>query len=84
MFDSSELPIITIYGIYIPIMVMMMIKEKTLHPVKRFVFPCLSILSSVFMMVAACISHGMGVVYYLIIFAVIMAISGIFYKRKKS
>lgn len=84
VFDSSELPIITIYGIYIPIMVMMMIKEKTLHPVKRFVFPCLSILSSVFMMVAACISHGMGVVYYLIIFAVIMAIGGIFYKRKKS
>lgn len=81
-FDSSELPIITIYGIYIPIMIMMMVKEKTLHPVKRFVFPILSIISSIFMMSAAVIAHGVGVAYYLAIFAVIMVIGGFFYKRK--
>ena len=81
-FDSSELPVITIYGIYIPIMIMMMVKEKNLHPVKRFVFPILSILSCLFMITAAVFSHGMGVVYYMIVFVVIMAISFFFYKKK--
>ncbi len=81
VFDSSELPIITIYGIYIPIMIAMMIKEKDLHPVKRFVFPALTVLSSIFMMVAAVFSHGMGVVWYLIVFVLIMAFGMLFYKR---
>ena len=81
-FDSSELPIITVYAIYIPIFVMMMIKEKDLHPVKRFVFPTLSIISCIFMVVAAILSHGIKTVYYLIVFAVIMLLSIPFYKKK--
>lgn len=83
-FDSSELPIITIYALYIPIMICMMVKEKDLHPVKRFVFPILTIISSLFMMIAAVFAHGIGVVWYLIVFAVIMAIGFCFYKRKKT
>ena len=82
-FDSSELPIITIYAIYIPVFFMMMVKEKGLHPVKRFIFPILSILCCIFMVVAAVFAHGMGVVWYLCIFAVIMLLSIPFYKRKK-
>ena len=80
-FDSSELPIITIYALYIPIFIMMMIKEKKLHPVKRFVFPILSIACCIFMVVAAIYSHKMGVVWYLAVFAVIMLLAIPFYKK---
>ncbi|HQA07402.1 MAG TPA: APC family permease [Syntrophomonadaceae bacterium] len=72
-FDSSELPIVTIYGMYIPIFIMMMRKEKSLNVFKRFVMPALAICACLFMIVAACYAHGQAVFYYLIIFAVIMA-----------
>ncbi|NLN07305.1 MAG: APC family permease [Firmicutes bacterium] len=74
VFDTSELPIITLYGAYIPIFIMLMKKERDLPPFKRFVMPILSIISCIFMVVAACLAHGMAVVYYLIVFAVIMLI----------
>ena len=73
-FDSSELPIVTIYGMYIPIIIMMMKKERSLNTFKRFVMPALAICACLFMMVAAYYAHGQAVFYYLIIFAVIMAI----------
>lgn len=82
-FDSSELPIITVYALYIPIFVMMMIKEKDLHPIKRFVFPILSILSCIFMVAAAIITHRMGTVWYLIVFSAVMLLAIPFYKRKE-
>jgi len=85
-FDSSELPIITIYPLYVPILIVFMIKEKELHPVKRFVLPILSIVGVVVMVIASIASHGMGNVYYLAVFAVIMAIGAAFYfytERKK-
>ena len=80
-FDTSELPIITLYAAYIPIFLMMMIREKDLGTVKRFVMPALAVLSCLFMIVAACFAHGMSVVYYLIIFAAIILI-GVFYRKK--
>ncbi|HHV63610.1 MAG TPA: APC family permease [Peptococcaceae bacterium] len=81
-FDTSELPIITIYAAYIPIFIMLMKKEKDLPSFKRFIMPALSILGCLFMIVAACFSHKMAVVYYLIVFAVIMLI-GVAYSYKK-
>lgn len=81
-FDSSELPIITIYALYIPIFLVMMIREKDLHPVKRFVMPVLAILSCVFMVIASIFAHRMGVVWYLIIFTLIMLLSIPFYRGK--
>ena len=45
VFDTSELPIITLYGAYIPIFIMLMKKERDLPPYKRFVMPILSIIS---------------------------------------
>ena len=73
-FDSSEIPIVTIYGLYIPIFIVMMMKEKDLPVFKRFVMPIISIVGSVFMMIACCFSHRSAVIAYLIIFAVIMLI----------
>ena len=100
-FDSSELPIITIYGLYIPMFIQFMRKEKNLPAIKRFVLPTLGIIGSAFMVIAAVYSHGYvpyitakeagkgfscPVLFYLIVFAVIMAI-GMFLmnpKKKKS
>ena len=74
VFDSSELPIITIYMMYLPMLIQWMRKEKDQNTLKRFVLPCLAFLGSVFMVVACIIGHGMGCFWYLIVFAVIMAI----------
>ena len=71
-FDSSELPIITVYPLYIPIFIIMMIKEKDVHPFKRFVLPILSLFGIGVIIYASIRSHGMDNVWYLIVFAVIM------------
>ncbi len=80
-FDSSELPIITLYLLYIPIFIMFMRKCKNLSAFKRFVMPTLAICSSLFMVTACCISHGMTNVYYLIVFAVVTIIGFIVYSK---
>jgi len=83
-FDSSELPIITLYAFYAPIFFTILVKEKDLPAFKRFVMPMLALLGCVFMVAAALISHTTEVFYYLIIFAVIMLISLFFRKSKKT
>ena len=83
-FDSSELPIVTIYALYLPIFFSLMKKEKDLPAFKRFVMPSLAVLGSVFMMVAACFSHRMAVVAYLIIFAVVMLVGVLFAKKREA
>ena len=97
-FDSSELPIITIYALYIPMFIMFMKKEKGLSPVKRFVLPTLGLIGSAFMVFAALFSHGYApyiaakeagqgfacpVIFYLAVFAVIMAIGLLLLKPKQ-
>ncbi|MBR5232925.1 MAG: APC family permease [Clostridia bacterium] len=96
-FDSSELPIVTVYAMYIPMMIMWMKKEKDLGVMKRFVLPLLAIIACGFMVFAACYAHGYSpyiaaqaegtfkcpVIFYLIVFAVIM-IAGAFFKGKKA
>lgn len=72
-FDSSELPIVTLYAMYLPIFISFMKKEADLPVLTRFVLPALALCGSLFMIYAACYAHGMAVVAYLIIFAVIMA-----------
>lgn len=95
-FDSSELPIVTIYGMYIPIFIMWMKKEKNLGVMKRFVIPSLAVVSCLFMMFAAIYAHGITpylraqangtfscpILFYLIVFVVIMAIGGLVKKPK--
>jgi APA family basic amino acid/polyamine antiporter len=84
-FDSSELPIVTIYAMYIPIFIMMMIKEQSLNFFRRFLMPSLAVCACIFMVVAAYYAHGKAVGYYLIIFTVVMAIGIIInYKPKQA
>lgn len=90
-FDSSELPIVTIYALYIPIFILWMKKEKEVGIVKRFIVPSLAIISCLFMMFAAVYAHGvipfmqakengafsLPVIFYCIIFAIVMLIGAV-------
>lgn len=84
-FDSSELPIITIYAMYIPIFIMMIVKlRKEFGVFKGVILPLLAILSCIFMVFASIVAHTNTFAYYLITYAVIMLI-GVFvlYKNYK-
>ena len=95
-FDSSELPIITIYALYIPIFIMFIVKEGKKDTFKNVFMPILAIIASLFMVFVAIYAHGIRpyqqaaangtfafpVLFYLIVFAVIMGIGALFYKKK--
>lgn len=81
-FDSSELPIVTIYAIYIPIFLIMMKNEKDLPSFKRFVMPSLAIIGSLFMITAAFFAHQWAAVAYLIVFGGIMLPSFFYYNKE--
>lgn len=83
-FDSSELPVITIYAMYIPIFLMIMKKEKDWGAFNRFIMPALSICGCLIMVIAAIFAHRMAVVFYLIVFAVGMLIGVYCDKTKKN
>ena len=98
-FDSSELPIVTVYAMYIPMFISWIKKEKDLSTFKRFVLPIISIVACLFMIFAAVYAHGvtpfmvakekgefaMPVLFYLIIFGVIMGLGAIFdFKNRKA
>ena len=79
-FEHDELPIITLYGGYIPIFISMMIKERDLNFIDRFLFPSLATVCSVFMSASAVISYKTETLYYLAVFAVITLIGLLFYR----
>ena len=82
VFDSSELPIITIYLLYLPIFVQWMRKESDQPFAIRFVLPGLAIGGSIFMIIASIFSHGIGCLWYLLVFAAVMLV-GILLNRRK-
>ena len=83
VFDSTELPIITIYLMYLPILIQWMRKETDQPVIKRFIMPGLAFCGSVFMVIACILSHKWGCFWYMIVFAVIMAIGGLVDKFRK-
>lgn len=83
IFDSSELPIVTLYALYLPIFVMFMKKATDCGPFKRFVLPLFACAGSAFMVAACIFAHGAENIYYLIVFAVIMFIGNLFYRKEK-
>ena len=82
-FDASELPIITIYAMYIPIFINWMRKAKDESALRRYVIPVLAIAGSLFMVYASLVGHKMENFWYLIVFAVVMLI-GKFLKKKSN
>lgn len=97
-FDSSELPIVTIYALYIPILIAWMKNQKDLGVFKRFVLPSASVVACAFMVFAAVYAHGITpylkakeagtfsfpVLFYLIVFGVIMLVGAFLRKSKKN
>lgn len=83
VFDSSELPIITTYPMYIPIYIMWMKKAKDMGMLRRFILPGLAIAGSCFMVLACILGHGISNLYYLIVFAVFMLVGFFIEKRQK-
>lgn len=77
MFDSSELPIITLYALYIPIYIALM-KRRDLSLFRRRVMPLLAIACSCFMVFAAIYSHRWNVAWYLGLFVIIEAVGACF------
>jgi len=74
VFDSTELPIITIYMMYLPMIIQWMRKEKDQNVARRFIIPGLALCGSAFMILACALSHKTACLWYLIVFAVVMAI----------
>lgn len=83
VFDSTELPIITVYLMYLPILIQWMRKEKDQNVLRRFIMPSLAMCGSIFMVVACIFSHGMACVWYLIVFAVFMVAGGFLDQSRK-
>ena len=95
-FDSSELPILTIYAMYIPIFFMFIKKEGKKDIFRNTVMPILGIIASLFMMFVAIYAHGIAqykaaaekgefsfpVLFYLIVFAVVMTVGWFLYRGK--
>lgn len=81
-FDSSELPIITLYGMYVAMFVQFMRKERELNGFKRFVMPLLALCGCLFMVYAAFAGYGVKVFYYLAVYAVFMLAGNCFYRKK--
>ena len=83
-FDSSELPIITIYGMYIPMFISIILRSKDLSIFNRIIMPSLAIVGSLGMILAAIIAYGFTTVfYYMIVYVIIMVIGNILYETKK-
>ena len=77
VFDSSELPIITLYALYIPIYIALM-KRRDLSLFRRRVMPLLAIACSCFMVFAAIYAHRWNVAWYLGLFVIIEAVGACF------
>lgn len=85
-FDSCDLPVITVYAMYIPLFINYIKKEKTENKFFRFILPTLAIIACLFMIFSAIMGHGVfeytkakeqgyfsfPVLFYLLIFAVFM------------
>lgn len=82
-FDSSELPIITLYALYIPIYFSLM-KRNDLSAFRGKVMPILATLCSLFMVYATIRAYHINVLFYLIIFVVILLIGAFFKGGRKA
>lgn len=96
-FDSSELPIVALYALYIPIF-LKMYKDKDLGKVKRIVVPTLAILSCIVLIGCAVYSHGIAkyqaaaaegkfsfpVLFFLIVTAAVLFVGKFFYHPKEA
>jgi APA family basic amino acid/polyamine antiporter len=92
-FDSSELPIVTVYAAYIPIFVALIVRDGKRSIFKNALMPSLAIAASLFMVFAAIWAHGilpyrvaresgafaLPILFYGVVLAAVMALGMLFY-----
>ena len=96
-FDSSELPIITQYAMYIPIFAVFMVREGKKSFVRNLLVPIIAIIAAAFMAFCALYAHGIRplldttaeggfscpALIYFAVFAIDVVIGLLFYKKKQ-
>lgn len=82
--ENDELPIISLYAMYIPIFIILAIRGKELNVFQRFIAPILGCICCGFMVYCAISAYKIQALYYIIVFAVISVIGAFFYKSKKT
>lgn len=80
-YDTSELPVITLYALYSPIFFMTMVRERDLGFFRRFLLPLLSLAACAFMAAASVLSHGREILPYLAAFTAVMGLGGLHRRR---
>lgn len=75
--EPDELPIITLYGAYIPMLISVIFKGKDQKPLHRYVLPILAVMGCCFMVYCAFAAYGIQAWYYLGFFAVVMAVGAL-------
>ena len=83
VFDCTELPVLSIYMMYIPIFIQWIKKEKDENIFRRVIMPVLAIAGCLFMTIASVLAHGEACIWYIIVYIAIMAIGLLLYKKKK-
>ena len=97
-FDSSEIPIVTIYAFYIPVFIMFAVKYGKEDKIRNLLMPILATIASAFMVFAAFYAHGVQpyqkaaengefsfpMLFYLLVFGVIMGVGALFYKKQNN
>ena len=81
-FDSSEMPVVTVYAMYIPMFFMFILKSRKEKNIINLLLPAAGICACLFIMTCAVIAHGRDVIDYLSAFASIMLMGAAFNKNK--
>ena len=79
--EADEVCIITLYAIYIPIFIHIILADRQSSFLQRYILPLLAILASIFMCYCAYRSYGIQTLYYLAFFFIVTAIGMRFYKK---
>ena len=81
--EADEICIITLYALYVPMFIKIILSGKDYGFVYRYLLPLLSTAASLFMCYCCYISYRIQVLYYLIFFAIVMGIGIYFMEPKK-
>lgn len=79
-FDSSEIPIVALYALYIPVFILFIRQEKDLTLFKRVITPLFAIASCILVLVATWFAHGTDVFSFGVVALVCFA-TGFWFRR---
>ena len=82
-FDSSEMPVVTIYAMYIPMFFVFIIKSRKDENIISLLVTAAGICACLFIMTCAIIAHGRDALDYFLAFTAIMLVGAIFQKNKQ-